>query len=131
MITGWFDSLKFVASFIDLNVQLTLLRINNLSYRLSNTEVRSKLICITNWKLLDVEYYDLVRVVEKSLHLIHDVLHGHGLEYSVVGPPHRVSVRIVSDPDIQIPNPVDQLREHVHVLQFNYPNDYQQRLFHM
>lgn len=91
----------------------------------------STLKCITNWKFLDVEYYDLVRVVEEGLHLVHDGLHGNRLEYSVIRPPYRVGVGIVSDSDVEISYPVDELREHVHILQFNYPNDYQQRLFHI
>lgn len=87
--------------------------------------------CITNWKFLDVENNDLVRVVEEGLHLVHDGLHGNRLEHSVIRPPYRVGVGIVSDSDVEISDPIDQLREHVHILQFNYPNDYQQRLFHI
>lgn len=86
---------------------------------------------ITNWKFLDVKDYDLVRVVEEGFHLVHHILHRNGSVHTVICPPHRVGVRIVSDSDIQISDPVDQLREHVHILQFNYPNDYQQRLFHI
>ena len=86
---------------------------------------------ITNWKFLDVEYYDLVRLVEEGLHLIYDGLHRNSSEYSMIRPPHRISIGVMSDSDVEISNSVDQLREHVYILQFNYPNDYQQRLFHI
>lgn len=86
---------------------------------------------ITNGKFLDVEYHDLVCIVKKDLHLIHDILHRNRFEYPMIDPPYRIRVRIVSDPDVQISNPIDQLREYVHILQFNYPNDYQQRLFYI
>lgn len=89
------------------------------------------LTCITNWKFLDVEYYDLVRVVEEGLHLVYDSLHWNRLKYPVIRPPYRVGVGIMSDSYVEISDSVDQLREHVHILQFNYPNDYQQRLFHI
>jgi len=62
---------------------------------------------ITNWKFLDVEYYDLVRVVEEGFHLIHDGLHGNRLEHSVIRPPHWVGVGIVSDSDVEISDSVD------------------------
>lgn len=50
----------------------------------------------------------------------------------MIRPPSRDGVGgIVSNSDVEVSDPVNQLREHVHILQFNYPNDYQQRLFYI
>lgn len=78
-------------------------------YAMRIKKIRYLFKIITDWKFLNVEYHDLVRVIEEGLHLINDVLHWNGLEHTVIGPPHRIGVGIMSDSYVQISNPVDEL----------------------